>query len=92
MGKKRREEKLRRKATQRPPLTLKEAVRFFPGLFLRTFLVLTPVTLLMLVLAGIGLSFFNNFFVQLAVYLAAYFAFQKFIMGPLHRPPTPRSK
>jgi mannose/fructose/N-acetylgalactosamine-specific phosphotransferase system component IID len=44
------------------------------------------------VLAGIGLSFFNNFFVQLAIYLAAYFAFQKFIMGPLYRPPTSRPK
>ncbi|RIH81449.1 hypothetical protein Mterra_03157 [Calidithermus terrae] len=92
MGKKRREEKLRRKTNQRPPLTLKEAFKFFPGLFLRTFLVLTPVTLAMVLLASLGLTFFNNFFVQIAVYLGVYFAFQRFIMGPLYRRPTPRSK
>ncbi|MBI5813260.1 MAG: hypothetical protein HZB27_12100 [Meiothermus silvanus] len=85
MGKKRREEKLRRMAAEKArPRSWREMLRFFPGLFLRTFVVVLGLGIVMTLLASLGLSFFTNFWVQGAVYVGGYVLLQRWIMGPLH--------
>ncbi|RDI96685.1 hypothetical protein DV704_02435 [Meiothermus sp. QL-1] len=90
MGKRRREEKLKRRAQQRVPLTGRDMLRLFPGLFLRAFVVILPLSLLMSYLGASGVTLFNNFWVQMGVYLAAYIIFNRFIFGPVrnYRPPA----
>lgn len=83
MGKKRREEKLKRKALQRTPLSGRDMLRIFPSLLLRAFIVVMPLTLLMTFLGASGVTLFNNFWVQMGAYLAAYIVFNKFIFGPV---------
>jgi len=83
MGKKRREEKLRRKAQQRVPLTGRDMLRIFPSLLLRAFVVVMPLSLLMTILGSNGVTLFNNFWVQMGAYLAAYIVFNRFIFGPI---------
>ncbi len=83
MGKRRREEKLKRKVGQRPPLSGRDLLRIFPSLMLRAFVVVAPLTLLMTLLGSNGATLFNEFWVQMGVYLAAYVVFNKFIFGPV---------
>lgn len=83
MGKKRREAKLRRKAQQRVPLSGRDMLRIFPSLLLRAFVVVMPLTLIMSILGGSGVTLFNNFWVQMGAYLAAYIVFNRFIFGPI---------
>jgi len=83
MGKKRRVEKLKRKGNQRTPLSVRDMLRIFPSLLLRAFIVVMPLTLLMTFLGSTGVTLFNNFWVQMGVYLAAYIVFNKFIFGPI---------
>ncbi|WP_027882438.1 hypothetical protein [Meiothermus rufus] len=97
MGKKRREEKLKRKAQQRPPLSGRDMLKVFPSLVLRAFIVVTPLTLLMTLLGSNGVTLFNDFWVQMGVYLAAYVIFNRFIFAPIrnYRPapnPPPKTK
>jgi hypothetical protein len=100
VGKKRREEKLKRRAQQRVPLSGRDMLRIFPSLLLRAFIVVMPLTLLMTILGGSGVTLFNNFWVQMGAYLAAYIVFNKFIFGPIrnYRPvqanpsSTPKAK
>ncbi|PZA08948.1 MULTISPECIES: hypothetical protein [unclassified Meiothermus] len=85
MGKKRREEKLRRMAAEKARIrSWREALRFFPGLFLRTFTVVLGLGIAMTLLSLLGLGFFTNFWVQGAVYVGGYILLQRWIMGPLH--------
>lgn len=90
MGKKKREERLKKKALKeweaRRPKTFREALRYFPGIFLRTALVMMAAIALILFLAALGLGLAESFWFQLLVYLAFYFLFQRFIMGPLAPP------
>ncbi len=58
-------------------------LRIFPSLLLRAFIVVMPLTLIMAFLGGSGLTLFNEFWVQMGVYLAAYIVFNKFIFGPV---------
>ncbi|RIH85351.1 hypothetical protein Mlute_01597 [Meiothermus luteus] len=89
MGKKRRQEKLKRRAQQRVPLTGRDMLRLFPGLFFRALVVIMPLSLLMTYLGASGVTLFNNFWVQMGAYLAAYIVFNRFIFGPVrnYRPP-----
>ncbi|MGQ9510836.1 MAG: hypothetical protein ACUVS9_02840 [Thermaceae bacterium] len=90
MGKKKREEKLKRKLLAeweaKRPKTLKQALPYLPGLFFRTFLVVSGLTLAMALLSLAGLSFLGSFWVQLGVYLGGYLLLQRFILGPLAPP------
>lgn len=90
MGKKKREEKLKKKLLAeweaKRPKTLRQALPYLPGLFLRTFLVIMGLTLAMALLSLAGLTFFTNFWVQMGVYLAGYLLLQRFILGPLAPP------
>ncbi|AEV17041.1 MAG: hypothetical protein NZ846_02455 [Thermus sp.] len=90
MGKKRREEKLKKKALkeweERRPKTFREALRYFPGVFLRTTLVMMGAVALILLAGALGLGVAQSFWFQLLVYLGFYLAFQRFIMGPLAPP------
>lgn len=90
MGKKKREEKLKRKALEewekKRPKTFREALKYFPGVFLRTSLAMMGAVALILLLAALGLSWAQSFWFQLLVYLGFYLAFQRFIMGPLAPP------
>lgn len=83
MGKKRREAKLKRKAQQRVPLSGRDMLRILPSLLLRAFVVLVPLTLIMSVLGSSRVTLFNNFWVQMGAYLAAYIVFNRFIFGPI---------
>jgi len=83
MGKKKREERLRRQAQQRQPLSGKDMLRIFPGLMLRALIVVFPLTILMAVLGASGVTLFNNFVVQIGFYAAAYVIFNKYIFGPI---------
>jgi putative flippase GtrA len=86
MGKKRREEKMRRMAAEKGrPRSWREMLRFFPGLFLRTFVVVLGLGIVMALLSTLGLTFFANFWVQAAVYVSGYILLQRWIMGPLHQ-------
>jgi hypothetical protein len=89
MGKKRREDKMKRKTQARTPLSGRDMLRVFPSMLLRAFIVVMPLTLLMTFLAGAGVTLFNNFWVQMGAYLAAYIVFNKFIFAPIrnYRPP-----
>ncbi|APD09448.1 MULTISPECIES: hypothetical protein [Thermus] len=90
MGKRKREEKLKKKALKeweaRRPKTFREALRYFPGVFLRTTLVMAGAVSLILLAAALGLKVAESFWFQLLVYLGFYLAFQRFIMGPLAPP------
>ncbi|TBH20783.1 hypothetical protein [Thermus thermamylovorans] len=90
MGKKRREEKQKKKALreweERRPKTFREALRYFPGIFLRTTLVVMAAVALILFLGALGLELAQSFWFQLGVYLVFYLLFQRFIMGPLAPP------
>ncbi|AWR87387.1 hypothetical protein [Meiothermus taiwanensis] len=83
MGKKRRAEKLKRKAQQRAPLSGRDMLRIFPSLLLRAFIVVMPLSVLMTILGSNGVTLFNNFWVQMGTYLAAYIVFNRFIFGPI---------
>lgn len=83
MGKKRREEKLRRKAQQRVPLSGRDMLRILPSLLLRALIVVMPLTLIMTILGSSGVTLFNDFWVQMGVYLAAYIVFNRFIYSPI---------
>jgi hypothetical protein len=58
VGKKKREEKLKKKALkeweERRPKTLREALKYFPGVFLRTSLVMMGAVALILLPGGLG--------------------------------------
>ncbi len=90
MGKKKRQEKLKKKALKeweaRRPKTFREALRYFPGVFFRTALVMMAAVSLILFLGALGLGVAENFWFQLGVYLVFYLVFQRFIMGPLAPP------
>ncbi|MDT7922131.1 MAG: hypothetical protein RQ998_04370 [Thermus sp.] len=90
MGKKKREEKLKKKALkeweEKRPKTFREALKYFPGVFLRTTLVMMAAVALILFLGALGLKVAESFWFQLLVYLGFYLAFQRFIMGPLAPP------
>ncbi len=90
MGKRKREEKLKKKALKeweaKRPKTFREALRYFPGVFLRTALVMMAAVALILLLGALGLRLAESFWFQLLVYLGFYLAFQRFIMGPLAPP------
>lgn len=90
MGKKKREEKLKRKLLAeweaRRPKTLRQALPYLPGLLFRTTLVVVGLTLLMALGAMAGLRFLMNPWVQMGVYLAGYLLFFRFIQGPLAPP------
>ncbi|WP_460172390.1 hypothetical protein [Thermus sp. FJN-A] len=90
MGKKKREEKLKKKALkeweERRPKSFREALRYFPGVFLRTTSVMALAVAVLVLLAGLGLRLAESFWFQLLVYLGFYLAFQRFIMGPLAPP------
>lgn len=90
MGKKKREEKLKKKALkeweEKRPKTFREALRYFPGVFLRTTLVMMGAVALILLAGALGLGVAQSFWFQLLVYLGFYLAFQRFIMGPLAPP------
>lgn len=90
MGKKKREEKLKKKALKeweaRRPKNLREALRYFPGVFLRTALVMMGAVALLLLLGALGFKPAASFWFQLLVYLGFYLGFQRFIMGPLAPP------
>ncbi|GAA5335100.1 MULTISPECIES: hypothetical protein [Thermus] len=90
MGKRKREEKLKRKALKeweaRRPKTFREALKYFPGVFFRTTLVMMGAVSLILLAAALGLKVAASFWFQLLVYLGFYLAFQRFIMGPLAPP------
>uniref|UniRef100_A0A7C2FQD9 Uncharacterized protein n=1 Tax=Thermus islandicus TaxID=540988 RepID=A0A7C2FQD9_9DEIN len=90
MGKRKREEKLKKKALKeweaKRPKTFREALRYFPGVFLRTALVMMGAVALILLLGALGLRLAESFWFQLLVYLGFYLAFQRFILGPLAPP------
>ncbi|GAA6755347.1 hypothetical protein QT17_09350 [Thermus sp. 2.9] len=90
MGRKKREEKLKKKVLKeweaRRPKTFREALKYFPGIFLRTTLVMLGAVALILLAAALGLKVAESFWFQLLVYLGFYVAFQRFIMGPLAPP------
>ncbi|WP_022798947.1 hypothetical protein [Thermus islandicus] len=90
MGKRKREEKLKKKALKeweaKRPKTFREALRYFPGVFLRTTLVMMGAVALILLLGALGLRLAESFWFQLLVYLGFYLAFQRFILGPLAPP------
>jgi len=75
-------------------------LRIFPSLLLRAFIVVMPLTLIMSILGSSGVTLFNNFWVQMGTYLAAYIVFNRFIFGPIRNyrpmqanpPGTPKSK
>lgn len=88
MGKQRREEKLRRRGRWRTassapvrPTNWRELLGLFPGLFLRTFLVVFGLGLIMALLVSLGLKIFAETWVQFVVYIAGYFLLQRWIMG-----------
>jgi len=90
VGKRKREEKLKKKALKeweaKRPKTFREALRYFPGVFLRTTLVMMGAVALILLLGALGLRLAESFWFQLLVYLGFYLAFQRFILGPLAPP------
>ncbi|WP_117238004.1 hypothetical protein [Thermus sediminis] len=90
MGKKRREDKLKKKALrewqERRPKTFREALKYFPGIFLRTALVMMAALSLILLATALQVPFAESFWFQLLVYLGFYLIFQRFIMGPLAPP------
>jgi len=90
VGKRKREEKLKKKALKeweaKRPKTFREALRYFPGVFLRTALVMMGAVALILLLGALGLRLAESFGFQLLVYLGFYLAFQRFILGPLAPP------
>jgi len=92
MGKKRREEKLRRKGRTRPQLSFKDMLRVFPSLFLRAFVVVVPLTFLMTWLGASKVTVLSNPLVQIAAYVAVYLAFNRFIFAPIrnYRPEKPK--
>ncbi|WP_038055531.1 hypothetical protein [Thermus amyloliquefaciens] len=90
MGKKKREEKLKKKLLkeweEKRPKTFREALKYFPGVFLRTTLVMVGAVAVILMVNLLGLKVAQSFWFQLLVYLGFYLAFQRFIMGPLAPP------
>nr|WP_267962865.1 hypothetical protein [Thermus hydrothermalis] len=70
----------------RRPKTFREALKYFPGVFFRTTLVMMGAVSLILLAAALGLKVAASFWFQLLVYLGFYLAFQRFIMGPLAPP------
>ncbi len=92
MGKKRREEKLRRKGGQRPQLSFNDMLRVFPSLFLRAFIVVVPLTFLMTWLGASKVTLLGNPLVQIAAYVAVYLAFNRFIFAPIRnfKPEKPK--
>ena len=86
MSKKRRPEKTQKATPQaRVPLSTKDLLKLFPGLFLRALLVIMPLTIIMTLLGANGLTLFNDFWVQMGCYIAAYAVFNNFIFGPVKR-------
>lgn len=83
MGKKRREQKLRRKGGGRPQLSFKDMLKVFPSLFLRAFVVVVPLTFLMTWLGASKVTVLSNPLVQIAAYVAVYLAFNRFIFAPI---------
>lgn len=83
MGKKRREDKLKRRTIQREPPSFKELLRTLPTVLLRSFLVVVPSTILMLMLGNAGLTFLLSPVVQVVVYVGLFLLFRKFIYGPV---------
>ena len=83
MGKKRREEKLKRRNFRPEPPSFKELLRTLPTVLLRSFLVVVPSTILMLMLGNAGLTFLLSPVVQVVVYVGLFLAFRKFIYGPV---------
>jgi hypothetical protein len=65
VGKKKREEKLKKKALkeweERRPKTFREALKYFPGVFLRTTLVMMAAVALILFLGALGLKVAESF-------------------------------
>jgi hypothetical protein len=92
MGKRRREEKLRRKGASRPQLSFRDMLRVFPSLFLRAFVVVVPLTFLMTWLGASKVTVLSNPLVQIAVYVAVYLAFNRFIFAPIRnfKPEKPK--
>ncbi|MEZ0347156.1 MAG: hypothetical protein ABWJ90_01420 [Thermus sp.] len=90
MGKRKREERLKKKALKeweaRRPKTFREALKYFPGLFLRTTLVMMGAVGSILLAGALGLKVAESFWFQFLVYLGFYLAFQRFILGPLAPP------
>mgnify|MGYP003342326662 FL=1 len=90
VGKKKRQEKLKKKALKeweaRRPKTFRQFLPYLPGIFLRTTLVMTAAVTVIVVLGALGLPWAAHFWFQFAVYLAFYLVFQRFIMGPLAPP------
>jgi hypothetical protein len=83
MGKKRRDEKLKRRTIRREPPSTKELLRTLPGVLLRSFLVVVPSTILMLLLGNAGLTFLLSPVAQIIVYVGLFLLFRKFIYGPI---------
>lgn len=85
MGKKKREEKLKRQQQVTRPLNWSELFRLMPGVLLRAFVIILPLSVLMTFLGSSGVTLFNNVIVQLGTVLAAYLIFNNFIFGPLRK-------
>lgn len=85
MGKKKREEKLKRQQQTTKPLNWSELFRLMPGVLLRAFVIILPLSILMTFLGGSGLTLFNNVIVQMGTVLAAYLIFNNFIFGPIRK-------
>ena len=90
MGKKKREEKLKKKALkeweERRPKTCRGALKYVPGLFFRTTLVVMAATALIVFAGAMGLAWAQSMWFQILVYLGFYLLFYRFIMGPLAPP------
>lgn len=85
MGKKKREEKLKRQQASVKPLSWSELFRLMPGVLLRAFAVILPLSVLMTFLGNSGVTLLNNTLVQLGSVVAAYLIFNNFIFGPLRK-------
>lgn len=99
MSNKRRKEKKKEREKQRkapaaptrPQLNWQDLLRIFPGLMLRALIVVMPLTILMTWLGSSKVTLFNNFWLQMGVYAAAYILFNNFIFGPIRNyKPTPK--
>ena len=96
MGKKKRQEKLKKKALKeweaRRPKTFRQFLPYLPGIFLRTPLVMTAAVTVIVVLGALGLPWAAHFWFQFAVYLAFYLVSSGSSWGLWPRPrsdPTP---
>lgn len=87
--KERRQEKYQQGKTAAAPvrrnLSWQDLMRIFPGVMLRAMVVVLPLTFLMTWLGASKVTLFNNFWVQMGAYAAAYILFNNFIFGPIRK-------